>query len=88
MCYVIGSIEVACKIEGITTFGTKWNIITSYTQPYVLRNRLIETGTSADRDEYGDTFRPGSLEREGDELSLEATTRRSRRRVEHRWFFL
>ncbi|KAG8330322.1 hypothetical protein J6590_066460 [Homalodisca vitripennis] len=50
--------------------------------------RPPETGTSADRDDYGDTFRPGSLEREGDQLSLEATTRRSRRRVEHRWFFL
>ncbi|KAG8247401.1 hypothetical protein J6590_061826 [Homalodisca vitripennis] len=48
----------------------------------------FETGQSADRVIYGDTFRPGSLEREGEELSLEATTRRSRRRVEYRWFFL
>ncbi|KAG8305325.1 hypothetical protein J6590_072031 [Homalodisca vitripennis] len=56
--------------------------------PPVCKGRYQQTGTSADRVDYGDTFRPGSLEREGDQLSLEATTRRSRRRVEHRWFFL
>ncbi|KAG8263589.1 hypothetical protein J6590_029067 [Homalodisca vitripennis] len=48
------------------------------------RDSPWHTGTSADRDDYGDTFRPGSLEREGDQCSLEARTRRSRRRVEHR----
>ncbi|KAG8282185.1 hypothetical protein J6590_041584 [Homalodisca vitripennis] len=42
----------------------------------------FETGQSADRVIYGDTFGPGSLEREGDQCSLEARTRRCRRRVE------
>ncbi|KAG8247350.1 hypothetical protein J6590_063100 [Homalodisca vitripennis] len=45
----------------------------------------FETGQSADRDDYGDTFRPGTLEREGGiSSSLEATTRRCRRPVENR----
>ncbi|KAG8334704.1 hypothetical protein J6590_084342 [Homalodisca vitripennis] len=41
-------------------------------------------GTSVGRDDYGDTFRPGSLEREGVQSSLEAKTRRCRRPVENR----